>query len=407
MSEPIDVQRSPVFPPAASATREESEYGLLDLLIVLARHKKLILSLPLLVAAVAAAISLVIPNSYKASTRLLPPQQAQSGAAALLSQLGGVAGVAASATGIKSPNDVYIGMLKSRTVADKVIARFDLMKVYDTDSQEKARKLLEENTNITAGKDGLMTIEVEDTRQKVVAGIANGYVDELLKLTKIIAVTEAAQRRLFFEKQLEISKNNLATAESTLSGSLDTRGVLSIEGASRAIIETVGRLRAQISAKEIQLSSMSAFVTTTNPEYLRANQELQGLKAELSKLENGRPEVSAGSQQANGKPVGLENVKILRDVKYYQMLYELLAKQYEVARLDEAKDSSVIQVLDAAIEPERKSKPRRAIIVLLSAVLALFASMVLAFILEARKRALQSKSGADQWGEFKGLLRFK
>lgn len=406
MSEPIDEQRSPVFPSAASAPREESEYGLLDLLIVLARHKKLILCLPLLVAVVAAAISLLIPNSYKASTRLLPPQQAQSGAAALLSQLGGVAGVAASATGIKSPNDVYIGMLKSRTVADKLIARFDLMKVYDTDSQEKARKLLEENTNITAGKDGLMTIEVEDTRQKTVAGIANGYVDELLKLTKIIAVTEAAQRRLFFEKQLEISKNNLATAESTLSGSLDTRGVLSIEGASRAIIETVGRLRAQISAKEIQLSSMSAFVTTTNPEYLRANQELQGLKAELSKLENGRPEVSAGAQPA-GKQVGLENVKILRDVKYYQMLYELLAKQYEVARLDEAKDSSVIQVLDAAIEPERKSKPRRAIIVLLSAVLALFASMVLAFVLEARKRALQSKSGADQWSEFKGLLRFK
>lgn len=407
MSESVGVRPSPTPSPLANVEREEIEYGLMDLLIVLAKHKKFILGLPLVVAVVTAGVTLLVPNSYKAGTRLLPPQQAQSGAAALLSQLGGVAGAAAGATGIKSPNDVYVGMLKSRTVADKIITRFDLRKAYDTDSQEKARKILEENTSITSGKDGLMTIEVEDERQKLVAGMANGYVEELLKLTKVLAVTEAAQRRMFFERQLEIAKNNLAAAEMTLSSSLDSRGVLSVDGASRAIIETVGRLRAQISAKEIQLSSMSAFVTTTNPEYKRAHEELLGLKAELSKLENGRPEAPAGPKQLANRQVGLENIKILRDVKYFQMLYELLAKQYEVARLDEAKDSSIIQVLDAAVEPEQKSKPRRAIIVVLAAVLALFAAMVGAFVMEARKRAMQSQGGAAQWNEFKALLRFR
>lgn len=404
MTESTGVHPLPTLPLGASGGRPELEYSLMDILIVLARHKKLIFGLPLLIAVLAAGISLVLPNSYKASTRLLPPQQAQSGAAALLSQLGGVA---ASATGLKSPNDVYLGMLKSRTIADKLIARYDMKRAYDTNSQEKARRVLAESTTIASGKDGLITIEVEDERKEVVAGIANGYVEELLKLTKVLAVTEAAQRRVFFEQQLEKSKNNLAAAEMTLSGSLDSRGVLSVDGASRAIIENIGRLRAQISAQEIQLSSMRAFVTTANPEYKRAYEELLGLKSELFKLENGRVGGPAVGQQTANRQVGLENVKILRDVKYYQMLYELLAKQYEIARLDEAKDSSIIQVLDAAMEPEQKFKPKRAIIVLLSAVIALFVAIVAAFIIESRKRALQLPGGADQWNEFRALLRFK
>lgn len=391
-----------------SSDTDEREFSVLDILIVLAKYKKVIIWLPVIAAIGSAAISFVLPNVYKASAKLLPPQQSQSGgAAALLSQLGGAAGALAGSAGLKNPNDLYAGMLKSRTVADKLIAKFDLKKVYEVETMEKARAILEANTNIVAGKDGLISIDVEGEDQKLVAPMANGYVSELVSLTKVLAVTEASQRRVFFERQLEQSKDNLAKAEMALKGALDTHGVISVDADSRAIVETVGRLRAQISAKDIQLSAMKAFVTNINPEFKRVNEELSSLRAELSKLENGRPAIEGDAVADSGKQVGLENIKILRDVKYYQMLYELLAKQYEAARIDEAKDPSLIQVLDPAIDPERKFKPKRLALILFSTILAFMAAVAWAYMAEMRKKIFADQNGKEQWEQFKRLARSK
>jgi uncharacterized protein involved in exopolysaccharide biosynthesis len=375
--------------------------SVIDVLIALARHKKLIIGLPLVVGLVAAAVSFALPNIYKANTKLLPPQQSQPTATALLSQLGGVAGLAAGAAGLKSPADLYVGMLKSRTVADRLIAEFQLKKVYDVDLQEKARKELEARTTINSGKDGLITIEVEDEGQERVAKLANAYVAELGSLTKVLAVTEAAQRRLFFERQLELSKNNLAKAEIALKGALDNSGVISVDSESRAVVETIARVNAQISAKEIKLGSMRAFVTSNHPEYRATAEELNSLRAELSKLENGRVAGGERGRAADTPTRGFENIQLLRDVKYYQMLYELLAKQYEAARLDEAKDPSIIQVLDPAVAPERKFRPKRAIIVIGSTVGALFFAMFYALLLESKRRALLAPATAGRWAELK------
>jgi uncharacterized protein involved in exopolysaccharide biosynthesis len=386
-----------------SDNAENMPFDLVELLVALAKHKRLVFGLPVLAGVLAMALGFALPSVYKADTKILPPQPAQSGAAALLSQLGGVAGVAASAAGIKSPNDLYIGMLKSRTVADNLIKRFELKKAYETGSAEKARRVLTENTLIVAGKDGLISIEVEDHDKTRAPMLANAYVEELSKLTKVLAVTEASQRRVFFEQQLETAKNNLATAESTLRNALETHGVISVDSASRAIVETIGRMRAQISAKEIQLNAMQAFVTTNNQEYKRAQEEINSLRSELSKLENGRP-ASDADRTASSKPAGLENIKILRDVKYYEMLYELLSKQYEVARLDEAKDVAMIQVLDRAIEPERKFKPKPVLLAIIAAVLALFAAITWAMLVEARKKTLQDPANSAKWAQLKTLL---
>jgi len=399
-------QMQPTALPPSPDTGER-EFSVLDVLIVLAKYKKVIIWLPVTAAIVSAAISFILPNVYKASAKLLPPQQSQSGASALLSQLGGAAGAWAGSAGMKSSNDLYVGMLKSRTVADKLIAKFDLQKVYDVETMEKTRTILDANTTVAAGKDGLISIEVEDRDKKLVAQLANAYVSELVSLTKVLAVTEASQRRVFFERQLEQSKDNLAKAEMALKSALDTHGVISVDADSRAIVETVGRLRAQISAKDIQISAMQAFVTTNNPEYKRAQEELISLRAELSKLENGRPALAGDAALNPGKQVGLENIKILRDVKYYQMLYELLAKQYEAARLDEAKDSALIQVLDPAIDPERKFKPKRSVLILVSTILALIAAVAWAFMAETRKKILADPDGKAQWEQLKTLVRAK
>lgn len=386
---------------------EQSQHdgiSIIAILIVLAKRKKLVFGLPFASACVAAAVTMLLPNIYSASATLLPPQQAQSSAGAFLSQLGGAASLAGNLAGLKNPNDLYVGMLRSRTVADKLVAKFNLKSVYDTDSQEKVRKALAADTSIASGKDGLIVISVEGKDKKLVAPLANAYVEELAQLNKILAVTEAGRRRLFYERQLDTAKNQLAQAEQSLKAGLESGGVVSVDSDSRALLETIARIRAQVSAKEIQLGSLQAFVTQSNPEYRRVQEELTSLRAELSRLENGRT-VKGDADQ--GKQTGLENVKILRDVKYYQMLYELLAKQYELARLDESKDSSIIQVLDHAVEPERKIKPGRTVIVLVCAVLSFILACGIALVSELTKSMLQYPEQAAQWARLKSYLRFR
>jgi uncharacterized protein involved in exopolysaccharide biosynthesis len=387
-------------------TKPDEEINVFNVLIVLAKHKRRLWLAPVAAALLVAGGTLLMPNTYEATAKLLPPQQGQSGgAAALLSQFGGAAGIGGLA-GLKNSGDLYVAMLKSRTVAEKLVSRFDLKKVYRTESLEMARFRLSKNTNIVVGKDGIISIAVESKNKKLVAPLANAYVAEFMQLTKVLAVTEASQRRVFYEQQLKQANDNLAKVEWELKNSLDQRGVISVDAESRGVIETVGRLRAQVSAKEIQLNSMAAFVTRDNPQYKRVEEELASLRAELAKLENGRGATrgSDGPATTDAKG-GFENVKLLRDVKYYQMLYELLAKQYEVSRLDEAKDPSVVQVLDSAVEPEFKSKPNRSLIVALSAVAGFLLAVASAFISEARGRFLNSPQGRSQWLEFKSQLR--
>lgn len=372
---------------------EGNEIRLIDLLLILANRKRVLTLVPLVVGAIALAIAFALPSVYRASVTLLPPQQSQSGAAALMAQMGGAAGLVAGAAGLKNPNDMYVSMLKSRAVSDNIGKRFALAEAYGTTSPERMRAILSSRTTVVAGKDGLITVAVLDEDQARVPKIANAYVDELAQLNRTLALTEAAQRRLFYEQQLKGAKDNLAAAEIKLKQGLGSSGVISVDSESQAMVQTVGRLRAQISAKEVQLNSMKAFVTASNPDFVRVQQELSSMRAELGHLENGRPNVVASSPSVEG----LENIKVLRDVKYYQMLYELLAKQYEMARLDEAKDGAVIQVLDQAIQPEKKFKPQRALIVLSAMLAALFFTALFVVGRELWIRSRARRLGNPDW----------
>jgi uncharacterized protein involved in exopolysaccharide biosynthesis len=388
---------------ASTIADQDADISLLDWFIVLAKRKKIILFVTLSATIIAAGVSLILPPTYRASTTILPPQQSQSTAAALVSQLGGAAGLG-SLGGLKTPNDLYVGMLKSRSVADAIINKFDLVKRYEADYRDEAIATLDENTEIKSGKDGLITIAVNDRDRARVAEIANSYVDELSKLTNSVAVTEAAQRRLFYERQLKKAKDNLASSEIALKRGLDTSGVVSVDGDTRAIVETIGRVRAQVTAKEIQLNSMQAFLTPNHQDFKRAQEELASLKQQLNRLENGEP--NAKPHMANDQD-GLESIRLLRDVKYYQMLYDLLAKQYEIARLDEAKDSTLIQVLDKAVEPERRAKPKRGLIVMGAFVSAFFLSSIFVLLLEYIKTARGNEETERKYRNLRAQFKMK
>jgi len=375
---------------------DPESFNLSNVVRAISAHKKRIIAITVGAALLSAGISLLIPPTFTATTTLLPPQQAQSNAAALLSQLGGAAGVVASATGIKNPSDMYLGILKSRTISDEVVQRLKLQAVYETNSPERARKALQASTFISAGKDGMITISVDDHDKVRAAQIANTYVDALEKLTRALALTEASKRRLFFEKQLEAAKNNLASAELALKRGLDARGVISVDADSRTVLETIAKLRARISAKEVELNAMKSFVTENNNEFKRTQAELQSMRSELSTLENGRASTGLDTEDSGNRP-GLESIRLLREVKYNQMLYELLAKQFEAARLEEARDSAVIQVLDPAIPPEQKSKPRRSLIVLAATSFAFLLSLAYCLWVESRKRI----TGGELLGEIR------
>lgn len=390
------------------AAAEDDEGHLLDLLIVLAKHKRVVVGVPFAAAVASAIIAFLMPNIYTGTTRILPPQQSASAASALLNQLGGalegLGGLAGGALGVRNPNDLYVGMLKSRSVADNLISRFELGKVYDEDRLSDVRKRLEKESTIMSGRDGIISIEVDDRDPKRAADLANAYVDELMKLTKVLAVTEASQRRLFFERQLEQAKDNLTAAEMTARQGLQKGGLAQVDAQGRSMIEVTARLRAQISAKEVQLSSMRTFAAEGNPELQRTQQELEALRHELARVEGSSP-ISTGRRADASGNTGLDNLSRLRDVKYYEFLYELLAKQYELAKIDEAKDSTIVQVMDKAIEPDRRSKPKRVLIIVLSVISTLFLSMLWALAQEAMLRISRNQTNTQRLETLRGYLK--
>jgi uncharacterized protein involved in exopolysaccharide biosynthesis len=393
--------------PDNRAVQDDDEINLMDLVLVLAKHNRFIIKLTASVAVLAVAISLIMPNIYTAKTVILPPQQGASTASMLLGSLGGLAGLAGGAAGIKSPNDLHIGMLKSRTVADKMIARFKLQQKYEAKTLEATRKALAGATVIASGKDGFITIEYSDEDPKFAASVANAYVEELDKLNNTLAVTEASRKRLFFETQLKMTRDNLAAAEVGFKQTQERTGLIQPEAQGQAIIMAASNLRAQVTAAEVKLQSMGSFATPQNPDYQKLQQNLTSLRAQLVKAERNGVQGRGDIMVPTGKlpETGLEYIRKMRDLKYQETLFELLSKQFEIAKIDEAKEAALIQVVDKALVPEQKSKPKRALIVILATLMAFFLSVLLAFVREASERASLDPASAERMNLLRRYLR--
>lgn len=377
-------ESSPV-PPTAGRDTKDDEISVLDLLIVLAERKRFIFWVTAVFAILAIIVSLVLPKRYTATVTLLPPQQNTSMGAALASQLGNLGGMAALAggsLGLKNPNDMFVAMFKSRTVEDAMVKHFGLMQEYDKRYLSDARKKFESRAIVDgSGKDGLIHISVEDRDPRRAADLANGYVDQFRIQSQHLAITEAAQRRLFFERELDQAKNNLANAEEALKQTQQTTGMIQLESQARALIESAASIRAQITAREVQIQGMETYATGENAQLAQAQREVESLRAQLAKL--GGSEDSATSlivPKGKVPQAGLEYIRRLRDVKYNETIFEILARQFEIAKLDEAKEGALIQIVDPAIIPDKRSFPRRGLIILCATIAGMLFGMLVALV---------------------------
>jgi len=394
--------------PAVELSREVEAIHFPEPLIVLAKRKAFILKFVVVAAVLSSVAALLLPNIYTGNAKILPPQQNQSMgamAAAALSQLGPLAALAGQGLGVRNPNDVYVGMLQSDTVANALIDRYSLMSVYGKKLRVEARRQLADRSEISAAKNGVITITVDDRNPQRAADLANGYVEELEKLTKTLNITEAGKRRLFFEREVKMANDSLAGAEVALKQTQEKTGLILLDSQSKAMIESVTSLRAGIAAQEVKVQAMRSFATTENPDLVLAEQELATMRTQLDRLERGRGKRSIADVPIENVPTaGLEYVRKLRDVKYHEALFALLAKQYEAAKIDEARDSLIVQQMDKAAPPEKKSGPYRLIIVFTITLLALMVAIVTAFSMESLERAKEDPQFAARLQLFRFYL---
>jgi len=384
---------------------------LLELLLVLTREKKLVLQVTAAAALAAVIVSLIWPKMYTATTTILPPQQNQSVLSSMLGQLAGNQTLDLRDLGVKSPGDVFVAMLKSRTVEDELVNRFDLRKVYDVKRYQDARKKLEKRSEIDPEKEGLISIEVSDRDPKRAADIANAWVDALGNLNQHLALTEAAQRRAFYEQKLAGEREDLAKAELALKQIEQSTGLIQPEAQTRALIGAVADVRAQIAAREVQLQSMRSYATANNPDVQRVERELAELRSQFSRLsqtESKSSTVTEGSLQVpTGHVAGasIEYLQAARELRYHESLYDFLSRQLEAARIDEAKNAVVVQVVDRAVVPERKSSPQRTLVVLITTILAFLLVSGFVLLREAVRRRRLDPSEDARFTQLQHYLR--
>jgi len=400
-----------------NAGGSDDSVDMLDLALILAARKRFIFLFSFGVAVLTAIAVLIMPVSFTATTTILPPQQQESSAMALLGQLGGLAslaggGGAASALGLKNPDDLYIGLLQSEHVMDGIVQRFDLMKVYKKKLLIDARKVLKSNTKIQSEKSSLISISVQDHDAKRAAAMANAYVDQLHDLMSHLAVTSAAQRRIFFEQQVNQEKEKLADAEVALEKTEMKTGIIQPQGQAQAVIATIMQLRAQISASEVELGALRTSSTDQNPDVIKLQSQIAGLRAQLADFEKGHPQ--SASMEGNVltptsevPAASLEYLRGMRDVRYQETLFEFMTRQYEMAKVDEAKQSQVIQVVDPALVPERRSWPPRTLLTLLAFFLAAIAASFWVILQAAYKDRMEIPEDADKIRQLRQLLRVR
>lgn len=363
----------------------------MDLVEHVTRHARMLILLPVLAGVAALGYSFTITPSFTATTRILPPQQ-QGNFAATLNSLGAFGNFAGAAAGIKNPVDQYISFLYSETIQDRLIDRFKLAQRYQRELKEDLRKLLSGAVIVQSGKDGLISIAATDIDPRFAADLANAHVQELTQLVNSLAVTEAQQRRKFFQGQLEAASKELASAELALRETgIDAAAIRTNPSAT---MQAISAAQERVAAQEVKLATLESVLAPNSTEYQRAQRELAAMRNKLQQLTNSRDDKSAG-----------DFVGKYREYKYREAMVELYTRQFEAARVDEAREGGVVQVVDVAQPPTRKSQPKKALIAVIGAVAAFSGMLLYVLVTFAFAQAAQRESSRRQLRRVRDNLR--
>lgn len=359
------------------AAKGSGDFQISDIFSALLARWRTLIFLPITVGGLAVCASFLVPPTYTARTMFLPPQPSQNAAASALASLGGaLSGLAGlGAGGIKTTADQYISLMESVNVQDKLINHFDLMKEYEAKYRFQARKELSKNVRISLGKkDGLITLEAEANSPRLAAELANAHVDELRRLTGELALTEAQQRRVFFENELKRTRDLLTQAQLELQRSGFNPGAMKAE--PKAAADAYARIKAEATAADVKLQTLQRTLTDSAPEVQQQRALLDALRGQLAKLESA--DTSA--------PSDANYIGKYREYKYQESLFELFARQFEAARLEESREGGLIQVVDVATPPEHKTRPKRLIFGAIATFGALLVTAFVVLLGHARNR---------------------
>jgi len=361
------------------------EINLLDVAIVLAKYKKFIIALPLITAIIFAIVTSKDPDTFQAETTFMPPKKAESVSSLVssLGSLGSISGMLGGGGGIGAGNELYIAILKSRDMQYRLVKRFSLLAVYKTNSLERARQALNGQTEIKTDKSGFIALTITDTDPKRAAMLANGYADELILSNNELVLSDAAQKRLFAESQFLKAKNTLTEAETAVKQLQESTGLITVG-------PEVAMLQSMINSTQRQLKDMSLINTSGNPEYIKTQQKLTNLQAEIGKAQRTQGYISKAPERI------LDFMHKTRDLKYAETLYQMALQTLTLAKMNELTAGSTIQIIDRAIPPEQTSGPNRNRTILIAFIAGFFVALVLAFLIEAFERAKQNPESIAQ-----------
>lgn len=354
------------------------------------KHKRFIWRIVAAFFFLSIIVSLLLPKMFASTTKILPPQQTNPFSLSIASQLpAGLRGLSSGFLGIRSTSNLWVGILKSQNISDSIIDKFNLKKLYVKKRIEDTREELSKRVSIVKSrKDSIISITVKDRIPERAAQMANAFVEELDRINMNIIMSSGKRARIFLEKRIKNVKEELVKSEDALKAFQEKNKAVKLDAQSKAVFETIGKIKGNLISKEVELQTLLSYATPTNPQVEILNTRINELKKKLRELEEGEKGGINPRQKNIFIPIaimpdiGLKYARLLRNLKIQETLYELLTQQYEIARIQEAKDSPTIQILDRAKVPEKKVSPKRTLIVLLSTLVSFFAGITGAFILE-------------------------
>jgi len=367
---------------------EKKEFNFIDYLYILVKRRKLIIVNFFIVAIITAAYSLIMPKTFSAATVVMPPTGGSSLLSSLTSNLP-VAGLLGGLGGVSDETNTIIAILKSRSITENTIKQFGLFERYEAEDMEEAIKIFRNTVDVSVNDEGMIEIivsadteyladeEKENEARTLCADIANFMVAELNRINTELQTREAKFNRIFIEKRYEQNKSDLREAENAIRSFGEKYGMISLPDQVSAAIQAAAQIESQIAVKEVELQAMKSTLYSGHSEIRKKEIELRELRKKLEEIKLGSPQqdtLAIFPAFAKAPELGIKYLQLMRDLEVQNKIFEFLTQQYEQAKIQEARDTPMVQVLDTAIPPNKRTKPKRSLLVLLAGMVSIIFS---------------------------------